>query len=131
MRLRVAVQAAEREQILQLVARLEAGNPLPEPTRHLERLAGSWQVLFSTIPITVRLFPVTQILGTLQALVRAHTVSCRSACQHLPLLADTAAERAGPALRAPCYMCSLHAALLQATCEDLVPALMHYAVCAA
>lgn len=48
-------QAAEKERLLQLVALLEAGNPLPEPTQQLDELAGSWRVLFSTITITARL----------------------------------------------------------------------------
>lgn len=60
----VVVQAAERERLLELVARLEAGNPLPDPTQHLDLLAGSWRVLFSTITITVRPAPLVCLTGS-------------------------------------------------------------------
>ncbi len=39
---------------MQLVEQLEADSPLPEPTRRLDLLAGSWRVLFSTVTVTVR-----------------------------------------------------------------------------
>jgi len=51
--IKVDVQATELGQIKVLVELLEAENPLLDPTRHLELLAGEWGVLFTTIKVTV------------------------------------------------------------------------------
>ena len=40
--------------IKQVIEQLEAENPLSDPTDHLDLLAGSWKVLFTTIKVTVR-----------------------------------------------------------------------------
>lgn len=40
--------------MLALVAALEAANPLPEPLRCMERVAGDWRLLYTTTAITVR-----------------------------------------------------------------------------
>jgi len=47
------IQASELGEIKELVALLETENPLQEPTKHLELLAGQWGVLFTTIKVTV------------------------------------------------------------------------------
>ncbi len=47
-------QEEERQRILSLVEALEAGNPLQAPTEHLDRVEGTWRLLFSTITILVR-----------------------------------------------------------------------------
>ena len=47
-------QEEERQRILSLVEALEAGNPLHAPTEHLDRVHGTWRLLFSTITILVR-----------------------------------------------------------------------------
>ena len=70
-------QAAERERLLQLVAQLEAGNPLPEPTQHLGQLAGEWRVLYSTITVTVRL-PILLPTRPLPCLVSTDETALRS-----------------------------------------------------
>jgi len=44
--------ASELGEIKELVALLETENPLQEPTKHLELLAGQWGVLFTTIKVT-------------------------------------------------------------------------------
>ncbi|GBF91412.1 hypothetical protein Rsub_04152 [Raphidocelis subcapitata] len=44
--------AAKREAVLSLVARLEALNPLPQPLRRMDALAGEWRLLYTTIAIT-------------------------------------------------------------------------------
>lgn len=46
------LQAAEKEDILGLLSRLEAVNPNPQPTRNLFLADGEWTLLFSTITIT-------------------------------------------------------------------------------
>lgn len=45
------VKAAQKEQILSLISQLEAHNPLPDPTNHLDLVGGDWTLLFSTITI--------------------------------------------------------------------------------
>lgn len=47
------MQAQDRDRILGLAAELERHNPLPDATRHLDRVAGRWRLLFSTITILV------------------------------------------------------------------------------
>ena len=42
------------QSILSLVEAVEAGNTLHAPTEHLEAVAGTWRLLFSTISILVR-----------------------------------------------------------------------------
>jgi hypothetical protein len=39
--------------VLAVVSALEAINPLPQPLKHMERLAGDWRLLYTTITITV------------------------------------------------------------------------------
>jgi hypothetical protein len=46
-------QAAKREAIAALVSQLEGHNPLQQPTRHLQQVAGAWRLLYTTITITV------------------------------------------------------------------------------
>ena len=48
------MQAQDRDRILSLAAEVERLNPLPDATRHLDRVAGRWRLLFSTITILVR-----------------------------------------------------------------------------
>ncbi len=50
------MQAQDRDRILSLAAELENLNPLPDATRHLDRVAGRWRLLFSTITILVRCY---------------------------------------------------------------------------
>ncbi len=47
-------QAAKLQEILALLDKLEASNPLLNPTEHLEQVAGDWRLLYTTITITVR-----------------------------------------------------------------------------
>ncbi|KAI8473929.1 MAG: plastid lipid-associated protein/fibrillin conserved domain-containing protein [Monoraphidium minutum] len=44
--------SAKREAVLAHVAALEALNPDPSPLRRMERLAGDWRLLYTTITIT-------------------------------------------------------------------------------
>jgi len=46
--------AAQRAAVLALVAQLEALNPVAAPLRHMDQLEGDWQLLYTTIAITVR-----------------------------------------------------------------------------
>ena len=54
LQLHCMMQEEERRRILRLVEALEAGNPLQAPTEHLDRVDGTWRLLFSTITILVR-----------------------------------------------------------------------------
>ena len=47
------LQAAQLEDLKALVEQVEATSPLHAPTEHIELLAGKWQLLFSTIKVTV------------------------------------------------------------------------------
>lgn len=47
-----ALQAAKRATIHGLIETLESQNPLAQPTAHLERVAGDWRLLYTTITIT-------------------------------------------------------------------------------
>lgn len=47
------LQAAKRQKVAAVVESLEALNPLQQPTQHLDRVAGSWNLLYTTITITV------------------------------------------------------------------------------
>jgi hypothetical protein len=46
-------QAAKRQEVAAIVSALEARNPLQQPTAHLERVEGTWDLLYTTISITV------------------------------------------------------------------------------
>ena len=46
-------QAAKKAVIHELVGKLEASNPVPAPVDNLHLCAGSWELLYSTITITV------------------------------------------------------------------------------
>lgn len=52
----VPSQAEKRRGILELIARLEELQPAESPTDDLQRVAGAWKLLFSTISITVSSF---------------------------------------------------------------------------
>lgn len=45
-------KAAQRDEILGLVSQLEQQNTLLQPTENLQRLAGDWRLLYTTITIT-------------------------------------------------------------------------------
>lgn len=49
------LQAGPLKDIKDIIEELEAENPLQNPTDHLELLAGRWNVLFTTIKVTVSL----------------------------------------------------------------------------
>jgi hypothetical protein len=40
--------------VASIVAALEARNPLAQPTQHLDQVDGTWELLYTTISITVR-----------------------------------------------------------------------------
>jgi hypothetical protein len=46
-------QAARKQQIHGLISALEQQSPVKEPTQHLDRVAGSWRLLYTTINIKV------------------------------------------------------------------------------
>lgn len=46
------LQAAKRQAIHAIIEDLEHHNPLAAPTEHLERVAGDWRLLYTTISIT-------------------------------------------------------------------------------
>eukprot|EP00878_Enallax_costatus_P025694 GHUV01027513.1.p1 GENE.GHUV01027513.1~~GHUV01027513.1.p1 ORF type:complete len:236 (+),score=66.50 GHUV01027513.1:274-981(+) len=46
------VPAAKRQEVAAVVDSLEALNPLQQPTQHLDQVAGSWNLLYTTITIT-------------------------------------------------------------------------------
>lgn len=48
------VQAAKRQEVAEIVAALEAHNPTENPTQHLDLVEGTWNLLYTTITITVR-----------------------------------------------------------------------------
>lgn len=49
----MVLQAAKRAALLELISQLEATNQVPAPTQSLGMCHGRWQLLFSTITITV------------------------------------------------------------------------------
>jgi hypothetical protein len=46
-------QASKRQAVHGLVEALESRNPLPNSVQHLDRVAGDWRLLYTTITITV------------------------------------------------------------------------------
>lgn len=46
-------QAAKRQEVADIVAALEAHNPTHNPTQHLDLVEGSWNLLYTTVTITV------------------------------------------------------------------------------
>jgi hypothetical protein len=48
------MQAAKRQEVAEIVAALEAHNPTENPTQHLDLVEGTWNLLYTTITITVR-----------------------------------------------------------------------------
>jgi hypothetical protein len=49
----VPIQAAKRQEVAEIVAALEAHNPTTNPTQHLDLVEGAWNLLYTTITITV------------------------------------------------------------------------------
>jgi hypothetical protein len=49
----VCVQAAKRQEVAEIVSALEALNPTTSPTQHLDMVQGAWNLLYTTITITV------------------------------------------------------------------------------
>jgi hypothetical protein len=48
------LQAAKRQEVAEIVAALEGHNPTQNPTQHLDKVEGAWNLLYTTITITVR-----------------------------------------------------------------------------
>lgn len=65
-------QASKRQEVALLVEALEAANPLVAPVRHLERLAGDWRLLYTTIQITVGVRELAAACGC----VALHAAAC-------------------------------------------------------
>jgi hypothetical protein len=51
--LALTLQAAKRQEIAAILEQLETLNPLQQPTQHLDRVSGDWNLLYTTISITV------------------------------------------------------------------------------
>lgn len=48
-----SLQAAKRQEVAEIVTALEAHNPTQNPTQHLDQVEGAWNLLYTTITITV------------------------------------------------------------------------------
>eukprot|EP00879_Flechtneria_rotunda_P032978 GHRR01036485.1.p1 GENE.GHRR01036485.1~~GHRR01036485.1.p1 ORF type:complete len:151 (+),score=36.31 GHRR01036485.1:88-540(+) len=70
------VPASKRQEVAAVVEALEAVNPLQNPTQHLEQVAGSWHLLYTTISITVS----NMIKSMSPTIWRQCTCRCRCMC---------------------------------------------------
>lgn len=75
------LQAAKRQEVAEIVSALEALNPTTNPTQHLDMVQGAWNLLYTTITITVSTGSETEdvVAGKPWVICRLQQAHCQGA----------------------------------------------------